>query len=324
MNAQGYSKKLEMDLPKFQNMLGDLGAEADLLWMRYDSTYMNHILDVFEGGALLSTGLNQPSFDSVNENSTDSKTKLQSCPERDEQSEICDYDEDLIIKFSIQHCADEAVSFSSADIENLGEIGRPWDLLTAQQGLIPSSYQCSSSTSAQNLDPASSWTARVAQGQNPSSSKVATALAAKPRPPRRARPSAAGAHLMQPPDASIEPCGHPSYAASGSVGSSDNDNDATARGSGGGASAAPAPPLPVTRGARGQLAYDAALADDGRRRQLLRNRESARRSRLRRGRERRLAEEALARGATENAGLRAELAAALRWIAERAPPPHAT
>ena len=75
-------------------------------------------------------------------------------------------------------------------------------------------------------------------------------------------------------------------------------------------------PLPVMRGTRGQLSYDTANMDERRRRQLLTNRETARRAGERRQERRRSEQEALARCAAENAVLRAQLAAALRRVAE--------
>ena len=70
------------------------------------------------------------------------------------------------------------------------------------------------------------------------------------------------------------------------------------------------------RGTRGQLSYDTANMDERRRRQLLTNRETARRAGERRQERRRSEQEALARCAAENAVLRAQLAAALRRVAE--------
>ena len=98
---------------------------------------------------------------------------------------------------------------------------------------------------------------------------------------------------------------------------------------GGGASAAnttsssTAPP--VTRGTRGQLAYDTQQVDARTARRLLGNRASAARSRERRVERVREAEAALAQSEQEKAGLRAQLAVALGFIEQlgHAPPPAA-
>ena len=80
---------------------------------------------------------------------------------------------------------------------------------------------------------------------------------------------------------------------------------------------------PVTRGSRGQLAYDTEQLDERTRRRLLGNRESARRAGERRRERTRCAEEALARCKAENEALRGHLAAALELIgALGLPPPH--
>ena len=71
---------------------------------------------------------------------------------------------------------------------------------------------------------------------------------------------------------------------------------------------------PVTRGARGALAYDTQQVDARTARRLLGNRASAARSRERRNELVKKAEEALARSAAENAELRAQLEEAVRFI----------
>ena len=71
---------------------------------------------------------------------------------------------------------------------------------------------------------------------------------------------------------------------------------------------------PVTRGARGQLAYDTQQLDAPRARRLQSNRASAARSQRRRAERAREAEAALARSRAENVKLQEQLAAALRII----------
>ena len=74
------------------------------------------------------------------------------------------------------------------------------------------------------------------------------------------------------------------------------------------------PTPPVKRGTRGQLAYDTQQVDARTARRLLVNRASAARSQRRRAARVREAEAAVVRSELENAALRAQLAAAVRFI----------
>ena len=71
---------------------------------------------------------------------------------------------------------------------------------------------------------------------------------------------------------------------------------------------------PITRGVRGQLAYDTQQMDARTAKRLLENRASAARSQQRRIERMREAEAALERTAEENSALRAQLAMALRFL----------